>query len=394
MGETIFSVPLIVAELRQVVTHNWALFSILLTLLFLAIVPALILAKYVRICLNILTDSPPPLLTHHDYQLLVGEERDFYATDGVRLRGIFLHPTASQRRGIVVFAPEFKNDRRSCARYCRPLITAGYDVFSFDFRGHGLSASEDGYVPRNWASDRELADMMGAIGYVEQWLEEQGRPIEIGLFGISRGAGTAILASAQCASVKAIVVDGAFSSDSTLEHFMKRWAKIFARVRVVYENHPPEFWRFLRWCLLATCRFKFKCVYPSVRKVLTRMVPRPMLFIHGERDSYIPVEQSRLLYALSAQPKYLWTVPDAKHNQSVAVRPKEYARRTVEFFDRYLAKRIDPNNMYNEGRFGEIARMELAARLAATARDRMGDDLPPVGERFAECDAEEVEQTD
>jgi hypothetical protein len=61
VGETIFSVPLIVAELRQVVTHNWALFSILLTLLFLAIVPALILAKYVPHLPNILKDSPPPL---------------------------------------------------------------------------------------------------------------------------------------------------------------------------------------------------------------------------------------------------------------------------------------------------------------------------------------------
>ncbi|MFH1417153.1 MAG: alpha/beta fold hydrolase [Planctomycetota bacterium] len=357
--------PLILAGIWQAIAHNWALFSILLTVLFLVVIPALIIAKYVRITLNILSDSPPPLLTNHDFQPLSGEEKDFYAADGVRLRGTFMHPASSERRGLIIFAPEFKSDRHSCARYCRPLISAGYDVFSLDFRGHGESAAEEGYVPRQWASDREVADMTGAIAYAEQWLEEQGRPIEMGLFGISRGANAGILAAAQCASVKAVVTDGAFSSDSTLEHFMKRWAKIFAKVRVVYENHPPEFWRFLRWCLFITTRFKFKCVYPSLRKVLTRMIPRPMLFIHGARDSYIPVEQSRLLYALSAQPKYLWVVPGAKHNQSVAMRPAEYARRTVEFFNRYLAGRDDPHNMYNEGRFGEIARSEIAARLTA-----------------------------
>jgi len=380
VGEPGFPSPLILAGVWQAIAHNWALFSILVTLILLVLVPALILAKYVRICLNIITDTEPPLsMTHHDFDPIPGEEKDFYAADGVRLRGTFMHPVSSVRRGLIIFSPEFKSDRRSCARYCRPLLAAGYDVFSFDFRGHGQSAVEEGYTPRQWASDREIADMMSAIAYAEQWLEEQGRPIELGLFGISRGACAAILASAESASVKAIVTDGAFSSDCTLEHLMKRWAKIFAKVRVVYENHPPEFWRFLRWCLFMTCRFKFKCVFPSVRKILTRMIPRPMLFIHGERDSYIPVEQSRLLYALSAQPKYLWIVAAAKHNQSVALRPTEYARRTVQFFDRYLAKIDDPHNMYHEGRFQEIARSRGVSRLAPVAADNGGNGDDRVG---------------
>ncbi len=363
MGDAGSVSPLMIASIWEAISHNWALISILFTLMLLMIVPALIVAKYVRITLNILTDSPPPLLTHRDFEPLNGEEVDFYAADGIRLRGTFVHPAATQRRGLIIFAPEFNNDRLSCARYCRPLLAAGYDIFTFDFRGHGAAAAEEGYVPRQWASDREVADFSAAIAYAEQWLDKQGRPIELGIFGISRGACAAILASAQNASVKALVVDGAFSSDSTLEHFMKRWAKIFAKVRFVYENHPPEFWRFLRWCLFMTTRLKFKCAYPSVRKVLTRMMPRPMLFIHGGRDSYIPVEQSRALYALSAQPKYLWIVQEAKHNQSVTARPEEYARRTVEFFDRYLARRDDPGNMYKEGRFENIARQRMPRRL-------------------------------
>lgn len=364
----------LIASFWTIVSRNWALTSIILTLLLLVVIPALILAKYIRICLNIISDTEPPLsVPQWSFRPIPGEERDFYATDGVRLRGIFMHPPPEiERRGTVIFAPEFKSTRLSCARYCRPLIEAGYDVFSFDFRGHGASASEEGYRPRQWASDREVADMMGAISTVEQWLEEQGRPIEIGLFGISRGACAGILASESCASIRAVITDGAFSSDCTLEHLMKRWAKIYARVKIIYENHPPEFWRFLRWCLFLTCRVKFKCRYPSVRKTLTRMLPRPMLFVHGERDSYIPVEQSRLLYALSAQPKYLWVVHGAKHNQSVDIVPEEYARRTVEFLDRYLAHRDDSGNMYKEGRFVEFALGELAGRSQLAASDEQG----------------------
>ncbi len=349
--------PLVLASFWNIIARNWALFSILLTLLLLVVVPALILTKYLRICLNIISDTAPPLsVPQVGFSRIPGEDKDFYATDGVRLRGVFYHPSPNVgRRGTVIFAPEFKSTRHSCARYCRPLIEAGYDVFSFDFRGHGDSAPQVGYTPRQWASEREVADMLGAICYVEQWLLDRGRPIEIGLIGISRGGCATILASAESASIKAIITDGAFSSDCTLEHLMKRWAKIFAKVRIVYENHPPEFWRFLRWSLFLTCRLKFKCTFPSVRKMLTRMIPRPMLFIHGDRDSYIPVDQSRLLYALSGQPKHLWIVRGAKHNQSVDLRPAEYARRTVEFFDHYLAGRQDAANMYKEGRFVEVA---------------------------------------
>lgn len=364
----------LIASIWMVISRNWALTSIISTLVLLLVIPALILAKYLRICLNIISDTEPPLsVPQWSFRPIPGEEKDFYATDGVRLRGVFMHPPPEvERRGMIIFAPEFKSTRLSCARYCRPLIDAGYDVFSFDFRSHGASASEDGYRARQWPSDREVADMMGAISFVEQWLEDQRRPIEIGLFGISRGACAGILASETCASIRAIITDGAFSSDCTLEHLMRRWAKIYARVKIIYENHPPEFWRFLRWCLFVTCRIKFKCSYPSVRKTLTRMLPRPMLFIHGERDSYIPVEQSRLLYALSAQPKYLWVVHGAKHNQSVDVVPEEYSRRTVEFFDRYLARRDDAGNMYKEGRFVEFALGELAGHNQLAAVDERG----------------------
>jgi fermentation-respiration switch protein FrsA (DUF1100 family) len=366
------SIPtLMLAGIWQIVSHNWALTSILITLFLLIVIPSLIILKYVRICLNIMRDSEPPLfMPRFGFVPFVGEEKDFYAADGVRLRGTLSRAQTPEPLGLIVFAPEFKSDRRSCSRYCRPLLEAGYDIFSIDFRGHGQSSTEENYTPRQWASDRELSDMTGAIAFAEQWLSDQGRPIEMGLFGISRGASSAVLASETCVSVKAIVCDSAFSSDCTLEHFMKRYAKIFAKVRVVYENHPPEFWRFLRWSVFLTCRFKLKCTFPSVRKTLTRMIPRPILFIHGQRDSYIPVEQSRLLYAQSAQPRYLWTVARAKHNESVDIEPDEYARRTVQFFDRFLAGREDADNIFNAGRFETIARSEKAVERISASRVR------------------------
>ena len=68
------------------------------------------------------------------------------------------------------------------------------------------------------------------------------------------------------------------------------------------------------------------------------LAPRPILFIHGRRDSYIRQDQTRLLYAQAPTPKYLWLVPEAKHNQSVIVEPRQYAARTIAFFRRHLAE--------------------------------------------------------
>lgn len=325
----------------EYIARNWALTSMVVTVFFIVTTCWLVLRKYVRLMLNIIRDTPPPLaMGPRDFERIDGERITFRAFDNLNLCGMLLRGNHGGRpKGMVIFSHEFSSDMYSCARYCRPLLASGYDVFSFDYRGHGESSQEPGYQPRQWPSDREVNDMLGAIAYVEELLDREGRPPEIGLFGISRGAGAAILACVHNTRVKAIITDGAFSSDTVLEYLMKRWAYIFAKVRFVYENHPPQFWRFLRWLLFRECRRKLNCTFPSVRKALRAMQPpRPTLFIHGERDSYIPVEQSQLLYEAAPGPKSLWVVPGAKHNQCVVVRPEYYALRTVSFFDEYLAR--------------------------------------------------------
>lgn len=324
--------------------RNWALIGIVCTLILLVVTPTLVLRKYVNIVRNILDDTPPPLsMGVVDFERLEGERFDFRSFDGHALSGMMLAGNVERcSRGLIIFAHEYASDAYSSVRYCRPLLEAGYEVLTFDFRGHGRSSQEQGYKPRQWASDREQADMLGAIAYAEDYLEQRGRPKELGLFGISRGACAAILGAVGVPSVRAIVTDGAFSTDTTLEHLMKRWAIIFAKVRFVAQNHPPIFWRYLRWMLLRHCRRKFGCRFPSVRKAMVRLGEKPVFLIHGEKDSFIPVSQSQMLYELAKGPKSLWIVPAAKHNQSVVAQPRQYAGRVVRFFDEHLAAEVSP----------------------------------------------------
>lgn len=355
---------MLAAALFEFAARNWALISIATTVVLLIVVPTVILNKYVRITLNLMNDATPPLRPEsRDPAPPDRESIDFSAFDGHMLRGSML--SASQdvpTKGAIIFAHEFGVDRWSYFRYGRPLQDAGYDLFAFDFRGHGESPPEVGYKPRQFPSDREQSDMVGAIAYVEDHLERQGRPREVGLFGLSRGGGAAILAAVDISTVKAIVVDGAFSTDMLLEFYLKRWAGVFAKLRFAYENHPPTFWRFLRWLVVIKAHKVFRCRFPSVRKAVKRIRATPILFIHGERDSYIPLEQGQLLYRLANEPKFLWTVPGARHNESVVQQPEEYARRIVAFFDQHLAHCASSESL------DSVAMSDLAQPLSSPDR--------------------------
>jgi len=328
-------------SILEALLRNWALVAIVSTIAILLVVPALVIVRYARIGLNIMRSTTPPLARSPlDFERLDGEPVTFRAWDGLQLRGMIVRSGALPPRGLVIFAHEYCSDMHSCARYCRPLVEAGYDIFTFDFRGHGRSACEPGYTPRQWLTERELYDIRGAIAHAHEWLAEQGRPTRIGVVGISRGACAALVAAQENDDIAAIVCDGAFCTDWTIEYFLKRWAYIFARVRLVDEHQYPHFWRFLRWVMMRFAAREFRCRFPSVRQAILRMRPRPIQFIHGQRDSYLPVEQSLHLYALAAQPKSLWIAPRARHNQAAILHPEQYARMIVSFFDRYLARRL------------------------------------------------------
>ncbi len=327
------------SDLWSWIARHWAAVAIALTVLSLLAFIVRLLSKYVRICLNLFADTHPPMaLGPLDFQRLEGEIVRFRSFDGTSLRGMRLrthNPNAC--KGTIVFCHEFSSDMYSCARYTRPLLDVGFDVFTFDFRGHGDSSCGKRYHPLQWPTDRELEDVLGACAHIEAVLAAEGKPADVGIFGISRGAGAALLAASSDTNIKAVICDGAFNTETTLIALMKRWANIFARVRLVYESHPDTFWRLLVWLLMRFAQPKLGCRFLSVAKALREMQARPILFIHGKRDSYIQEEQTRMLYDKAPSPKYLWIVEEAKHNHSVVVEPKQYAARTITFFRRHLA---------------------------------------------------------
>lgn len=309
-----------------------------------------VLRKYVHVVIeNMENHALVPDNGFGEVEIPDGDEVRFATGDGLSLCGTLMRASpdtrANHERGAVIFAHEFGSDRSIAERYCRPLVRYGFDVLAFDFRGHGSSARNRGYQPRQWPSDRETSDLSGAIEFLRDEMIRQGRPVRIALFGLSRGASTAILAASQHKEVCAIVSDGAYSSDIVTEFFMRRFAPIFAKMTFVAKKHPPLFWRIMRIFVFREYERRSGCTFPFVRKALAKMGRMPILFIHGEKDSYIPLAHCQMLYDLAFGPKCLWVAPEARHNQCVKVDPEGYFGQITRFLDEHLStKRVESHS--------------------------------------------------
>ena len=243
------------------------------------------------------------------------EEVSFLSLDRMRLRGLWIpgrkgHPT-------VVLCHGYFKSLAEPFDVGVALNEAGYNVFLFDFRACGRSGGRFTTV-----GYKETWDVQAAVRFVS---ERYGRG-PVGVLGISMGAAAAIIAAAQMEEIAAVVADSAYAH---LEGVMRKKIPDFTPVRWV----APVGWiSVLIGEAMAGGRLR------RVRPVeyVGRISPRPLLFVCGERDSYIPAEQPGELFEAAGEPKEMWIAPGSDHAVARLDHPKEYMRRVMEFFNRYL----------------------------------------------------------
>jgi pimeloyl-ACP methyl ester carboxylesterase len=261
------------------------------------------------------------------------EDVRFRTEDGVLLAGCYLRGSGN-RKGVILFGLEFGSNRWSCRPYCEHLLEDGYDVFAFELRGQGDSQCQPGYQPLQWVTRHEVFDARAAIGYLKQ--RRDADPKGIGFFGISKGAGAGLQVAATDAYIRCCITDGVFGTYTTLVPYMRQWYRI-------YQTAPRQglapSW-FFGWHGLIALRHlerQRRCRFVHLEHALPRLSPRPLLMIHGGDDTYIKPEITQKLFELVRDPKKLWIVEGAKHNQALQVAGDEYKRRILEFFNTHLA---------------------------------------------------------
>jgi pimeloyl-ACP methyl ester carboxylesterase len=270
------------------------------------------------------------------------QEVTFPNADGQNLRGLYWPTPRPHRLGVILFGLEFGSNRWACVPYCRFLNEAGFDIFTIESRGQGDSDREPGYEPLQWVTDHEVKDVYAAIDYLKN--RPDADPHGAGLFGISKGGGASLLAAARSPYLRCFVTDGVFGTHSTMVPYMRKWISIYSKRRWLQKALPDWYYGLLARAGLRLIRKENGCRFPQLERALPKLAPRPLLMIHGGADTYIKPEMARVLYRLARQPKELWVVEEARHNQAFHVANGEYQRRVLDFFRHHLATELVHSN--------------------------------------------------
>ena len=236
------------------------------------------------------------------------EEVTFNSTDGIKLSGWFLPNNKAKPTIIVMHGyPADKANLLGIAEF----LAKDFNVFLFDFRSFGKSEGRyttAGYLERN--------DLLGAIKY----LEKEKNITKIGLYGFSLGGAVALTTNHQ--NVKAIVTDSTYAR---LSHMVQHMYGIFFILK-----YPLAYLTRLYGMLFLRIDIENASPVDNIKNIKI-----PMLIIHAEKDSQIPVNEAYLLQNANKKAE-LWIVENADHGMSHSVNPEKYEKKVIGFFEESL----------------------------------------------------------
>lgn len=339
-----------------------ALLCCMPVLLFLALVflHVYIRVRYLHFLVRIFQEKPL-FIVPRGCPPLDAEEVRFPTSDGLMLSGCYLRAT-QPRRGVILFGLEFGSDCWACSSYCEHLVEKGFDVFAFESRNQGRSDSMPGYEPLQWVTTYEVRDTEAALAYLKS--RPDADPCGVGLFGISKGAGAGLIAAARDPYIRCCVTDGVFATYTTLVPYMKQWFRIYNSHYAIQGLIPLWFYGLIGLAGIRRIEHERRCRFPHLERYLPQLASRPLLMIHGLADTYIKADMASRLFEIAREPKELWLVENAKHNQSLQVAGEEYRQCVLRFFEKHLASPALTPPQRKQGK-----RPFLALRVGKNGRD-------------------------
>jgi uncharacterized protein len=240
--------------------------------------------------------------------------------DSVTLRAWAIHPRHPNGDSVILLHG-LADNRIGMTGYAQFLVAHGYSVLLPDARAHGASGG-----PLATYGLLELND-------IRQWfdfLSKQDHPRCI--FGLGESMGAAQLLQSLDAGTHfcAVVAESSFSNFHEIAY--DRMGQPFH----LGDSVGPWFGRTLLRPLVeaaflrALWKFDLKLyrVSPEEAVAATRV---PVLLVHGQIDSNIPVRHSRRIHARNLK-SVLWEVPNADHCGAISVAPQEFERRVLAWF--------------------------------------------------------------
>jgi pimeloyl-ACP methyl ester carboxylesterase len=227
----------------------------------------------------------------------IDRHETLHTADGERLAAVHLPHTGGSRAIGVVVAHGFTGavDKQPVRAIVERLAThAG--VLAFDFRGHGRSSGV------STLGDLEILDVDTAVMRLRALGYER-----VVTCGWSMGGSAVIRHAALHRGVDAVV------SVSSASRWYYRGTRPMRLLHLVVERRLG---RLVARRLLNTRihpNGKWAVIPESPEECAPLIAPTPLLVVHGDRDTYFPLEHPEAIYAAAHEPKELWVIEGMGH---------------------------------------------------------------------------------
>jgi uncharacterized protein len=228
---------------------------------------------------------------------------------------IFENEPSNHKWAVVVHG--YTSEAKQMTRWVRNFHENGYSVISPDLRGHGQS--EGDYIGMGWHDRKDL------LLWVDEIIKKDPEA-EIVLFGISMGGATVMMASGEelPPNVKVIVEDCGYSSVSDV--FIYQLDDLFGL---------PEFPVIQAANTVTNIRAGYDLYEASAVKQVAKS-KTPMLFIHGDADTFVPYEMLDDVYNAAGVDKDKLVIAGAGHGDAEKVDPVAYWNSVWGFVGKYI----------------------------------------------------------
>lgn len=217
----------------------------------------------------------------------------------------------------VIAVHGYVNSAISMVPSCKQFLRFGYNVLMPNLRTHGKS--EGKYIGMGWL------DRLDLLKWIEYLIQEYEN-IKIILYGISMGAATVMMTSGEKLpnNVKAIIEDCGYTSV---------WEEFSGKLKTLF--HLPQFPTLYYANLITKLKAGYSLKKASSIKQIKKSVT-PTLFIHGDKDKFVPFNMLDKLYNSANCEKEKLIIQNAGHAEAQDINPEKYWRTVKKFIKRYI----------------------------------------------------------
>ena len=275
--------------------------------------------------LKYMAENYPDVSRRIDSLKNVGALHELYIEndEGRRLHALYVPAADSTRHTAVIVHGYTDNSIRMMMigyLYNRQL---GYNILLPDLYGHGLSEGTE--VQMGWK------DRLDVLLWTDEANHLFGGNTQMVVHGISMGAATTMCVSGEVQHgmhqqpfVKCFVEDCGYTS--AWDEFKGELKNQFSLPAFPLLNVAS-----------ALCKMEYGWSFQEASPLeQVKKCTLPMLFIHGDADTFVPTWMVHPLYEAKPQPKELWIVPGAEHAVAYKENPEAYTRKVSDFVRKYI----------------------------------------------------------